>query len=171
MAVSKPEHLPPEETPHVSQYPGNQPYSPPAYQPGGQPGYQGQYPVGAPVQPPVITHQPAVTNTTMVVNQQQIVLQKSPRNWSTGLCGCFEDCGSLCMAMCCPCMLLNDVASRMGEGCCFVYCCPAPLLGLRIKLRVQENIEGSLMNDYFEVQCCPLCVLCQLSRELKHISR
>ena len=94
MAVSKPEHLPAEETPNVPQYPANQPYSPPAYQPGGQPGYQGQYPVGVPVQPPVITHQPAVTNTTVVVNQQQMVVQKPPRNWSTGLCGCFEDCGS-----------------------------------------------------------------------------
>ena len=94
MAVSKPEHLPAEETPNVPQYPANQPYPSPAYQRGDQPGYQGQYPVGLPVQPPVITHQQAVTNTTVVVNQQQMVVQKPPRNWSTGLCGCFEDCGS-----------------------------------------------------------------------------
>ena len=33
----------------------------------------------------------------------------------------------------------------MGEGCCFATCCPGALLGLRIKLRVQENIQvGSL---------------------------
>ena len=43
--------------------------------------------------------------------------------------------------LCCPFFLLTDVSSRMGEGCCFPCCCPGALLGLRIKLRVQENIQ------------------------------
>ena len=52
-----------------------------------------------------------------------------------------------------PC-LLCDVSSRMGEGCCFACCCPGALLGLRIKLRVQENIQvGSpTLNSYFVAQ-------------------
>ena len=39
----------------------------------------------------------------------------------------------------------------MGEGCCFAFCCPGALLGLRIKLRVQENIQvGSpTVDSYF----------------------
>jgi len=47
----------------------------------------------------------------------------------------------VCMGVCCPFKLLTDVSSRMGEGCCFPCCCPGALLGLRIKLRVQENIQ------------------------------
>ena len=57
---------------------------PPAYPPG-------QY--------PVVNQQPApyaqqTTNTTVVVNQQPVVVEKAQRNWSSGLFGCFEDCGS-----------------------------------------------------------------------------
>ena len=47
----------------------------------------------------------------------------------------------VCMGLFCPFFLLTDVSSRMGEGCCFPCCCPGALLGLRIKLRVQENIQ------------------------------
>ncbi|XP_073244903.1 placenta-specific gene 8 protein-like [Porites lutea] len=145
--------------------PTAQPYSPE------QAMYRPAYPPG---QYPVVTQQPApyaqqTTNTTVVVNQQPVVVQKAQRNWSTGLCGCFEDCGSLCRGIFCPFFLLTDVSSRMGEGCCFPCCCPGALLGLRIKLRVQENIQGTLFDDYCKVECCPLCVLCQLARELNHV--
>nr|XP_058970593.1 cornifelin homolog [Pocillopora verrucosa] len=110
------------------------------------------------------------SNTTVVVNQPApIVFQQGMRDWSSDLCGCCEDCYSLCMGLFCPCILLCDVSQRMGEGCCFATCCPGALLGLRIKLRAQQNIQGSLCNDYCVVQCLPTCVLCQLSRELNHI--
>ncbi|XP_020629959.1 cornifelin homolog [Orbicella faveolata] len=110
------------------------------------------------------------TNTTVVVNQPApVLLQQGMRDWSTGLCGCFEVIGICCMGLFCPCFLLSDVSSRMGEGCCFAACCPGALLGLRIKLRVQENIQGSLCNDFCEVNFCGTCVLCQLSRELNHV--
>jgi len=46
-----------------------------------------------------------------------------------------------CMAMLCSQCLLCDISSRMGEGCCFATCCPGALVALRIKLRVQENIQ------------------------------
>ena len=45
------------------------------------------------------------------------------------------------MGLFCPCFLLCDVSQRMGEGCCFATCCPGALLGLRIKLRAQQNIQ------------------------------
>ncbi|KAL9957171.1 hypothetical protein ACROYT_G038775 [Oculina patagonica] len=134
-----------------------------------RPRYQPDYLAG---QYPVITEQPA-SNTTPVVTQQAVVIQAvrptDLRDWNSQLCGCFEDWGSLCMGIWCPICLMVDVSSRMGEGCCLPFCCgPGALLGLRIKLRVQQNIKGSLMDDYCAVQCCPLCVLCQLSRELRH---
>ena len=61
-----------------------QPMYPPAFLPG-------QY--------PVVTQQPApyvqqTSNTTVVLNQQPVEVQQAQRNWSSGLCGCFEDCGS-----------------------------------------------------------------------------
>ncbi len=148
--------------------PADQPYPRPWY----QPDYvSDQYPGFA----PVITQQPA-SNTTVVVNQQAVVIQNATRNWSSGLCGCFEDCGSckyiakvtpkmsffenlkkfnaiklkkkkmflfaVCMGFWCPICLLFDVSSRMGEGCCFPCCHgPGALLGLRIKLRVQQDIQ------------------------------
>ena len=40
--------------------------------------------------------------------------------------------------------MLCDISSRMGEGCCFATCCPGALVALRIKLRVQENIQVGL---------------------------
>ena len=69
-----------------------------------QPGYQAQagYPptqAGYPQpQPGYPQPQPATfqaTNTTVVVNQPQpLILQQGQRDWSSGLCGCFEDCYS-----------------------------------------------------------------------------
>ena len=58
---------------------GPPPYGPP------QPGYPPQQ------------HQPTfqTTNTTVVVNQPvPLIMQQGMRDWSSGLCGCFEDCYS-----------------------------------------------------------------------------
>ena len=75
---------PPTVPPTVQPYSLEQAMDQPTYLPG-------QY--------PVVTQQPApqvqqTSNTTVLVNQQPVVVQQAPRNWSSGLCGCFEDCGS-----------------------------------------------------------------------------
>lgn len=66
---------------------GPPPYGPP------QPGYppqQAGYPPPQQYQPTFQT-----TNTTVVVNQPvPLILQQGMRDWSSGLCGCFEDCYS-----------------------------------------------------------------------------
>ena len=66
---------------------------PPPY--GMQPGYppaQAGYPQPVMAQP---TNMQQSTNTTIVVNQPApVVLQQGQRDWSTDLCGCFEDCYS-----------------------------------------------------------------------------
>ena len=85
--MDPPPTVPPTVQPIVP--PTAQPYSP------GQAMYPMAYPPG---QYPVVTQQPAPyaqqTNTTVVLSQQQVGMQQGQRNWSSGLCGCFEDCGS-----------------------------------------------------------------------------
>ena len=61
-----------------------------------QPSDQQGYPLGA---YPAVTQQPAPYmqqshHTTVVLNQQPVVIQKAQRSWSSGLCDCFQDCGS-----------------------------------------------------------------------------
>ena len=61
-----------------------------------QPSDQQGYPLGA---YPAVTQQPAPYiqqshHTTVVLNQQPVVIQKAQRNWSSGLCDCFQECGS-----------------------------------------------------------------------------
>ena len=85
--MDPPPTVPPTVQPIVP--PTVQPYSP------GQAMYPMAYPPG---QYPVVTQQPAPyaqqTNTTVVLSQQPVVVQQGQRDWSSGLCGCFEDCGS-----------------------------------------------------------------------------
>lgn len=94
-----------------------------------------------------------------------------PRPWSSSLCGCFEDCDICFMGFFCEEYLLCDISSRMGEGSCLPCLCGmgTVLGGLRIKLRTQENIEGSILDDYFCSMCCTSLVLCQMARELNYI--
>ena len=52
-----------------------------------QPSDQQGYPLGAP-------YIQQSHHTTVVLNQQPVVIQKAQRSWSSGLCDCFQDCGS-----------------------------------------------------------------------------
>lgn len=45
------------------------------------------------------------------------------------------------MGFFCSPILLCQVSARMGEGCMFATCCQGALIGLRIKLRTQQNIQ------------------------------
>jgi hypothetical protein len=76
-------------------YPPPQPsggaYPPPQPSGGGYPppGAYPSYPVQQ--QPISTTHN---TNTTVVIQQQPAaVIVQGPRDWSTGMCACFDDCG------------------------------------------------------------------------------
>lgn len=55
------------------------------------------------------------------------------------LCICLLFAGL--MGFFCSPILLCQVSSRMGEGCMFATCCQGALIGLRIKLRTQQNIQ------------------------------
>lgn len=67
--------------------------APPAYSQPPPPHVVGQPQWGYP-QPVVMQpQQSSVSNTTVVVNQAAAPAHKPLRSWTTGLCGCFEDCG------------------------------------------------------------------------------
>ncbi|XP_033739644.1 placenta-specific gene 8 protein-like [Pecten maximus] len=91
------------------------------------------------------------------------------RDWSSGLCGCFSDCGSCLMTcLCLPCMECRN-ASRLGEFCCLPYCCPGATIAMRARLRTLGGIQGSICKDVCALACCPMCSVCQMSRELDNM--
>lgn len=126
--------------------------------------------------------QPQQPITYVVVPQQitateRVGQRQNERVWSTGICGCFQDCCGCLYAYCCyPCFVCT-VANQMGEFCCGPWCCNIPiapnpfLVGMRSKLRGQYGIKGSVCNDTVCVMCCQCCVAMQMSRELKHYQR
>ncbi|XP_078335509.1 placenta-specific gene 8 protein-like isoform X2 [Crassostrea virginica] len=133
--------------------PGQQPVTqqPPAYP---------AYPAPAPMQ--------MQSNTTVVINQAGPRGRPPPRQWSSGLCGCFSDMDSclgvfFCGNGCYPCYL----SYKLNESCCLpcVLGGGTWLLALRVKMRAENNIEGSILNDFYTSCCCAECVMCQLSRE------
>ncbi|KAK7480200.1 hypothetical protein BaRGS_00028585 [Batillaria attramentaria] len=109
-----------------------------------------------------------------VVNQPQsgqlLVQLEGHRDWSTGLCGCFTDCGScLCTYCCLPCMMCR-LASRLNECPLMPYCVPGGgLIAMRTKVRTMGGIQGSICNDCMATTCCGPCVVCQLSREMDNM--
>ncbi|XP_062569502.1 cornifelin homolog [Saccostrea cucullata] len=110
------------------------------------------------------------TNTTVVV-QQQAPTRPPKRDWSTGICGCFEDFGSCCAVFFCPQFYMCYLSSKLGESCC-LPCAIAgtgALIPLRTKIRAENNIHGSICDDCCMVCWCPQCVMCQLSREYDNI--
>ncbi|XP_062569503.1 cornifelin homolog B-like, partial [Saccostrea cucullata] len=132
-------------------------------------------------QPGPITSQPGTgqsfgyhsSNTTVVVTQQQQVPTRPPkRDWSTGICGCFEDFGDCCLELLCPCYVCY-LSHKLGESCClpFAFCGHGALIPLRTKIRTENNIQGSICEDCCMVFLCANCVMCQLSREYDNIHR
>ncbi|XP_038075592.1 PLAC8-like protein 1 [Patiria miniata] len=68
-------------------------------------------------------------------------------------------------ALCTPCLACS-LARQLGESCCVVACVPGGVFALRTKLRMQQNIEGSICDDCLTLSCCCPFALCQMAREL-----
>ncbi|XP_046855580.1 cornifelin homolog B-like [Xenia sp. Carnegie-2017] len=141
----------------------NQPPPPPSQYPNyGMPGQPMQH---QPMPQPGFMQQQSTNNTTVVVQQQQpqqVVIQ-GPRNWSTDLCGCFEDCGGCLLGLFCPLIHSCVVSGKAGECCCVGCCCP---IALRTKIRTRHNIAGSIVDDCCILACCHPLAMCQMDREL-----
>ncbi|XP_038052883.1 placenta-specific gene 8 protein-like [Patiria miniata] len=118
----------------------------------------------------VVTNQPTTTTTIIQLAQGNFRYPRgAPRDWSTPLCGCCESCcGCLCACFCFPCYECY-VASKMGESCCTPCCLANATVVMRAYVRGRHNIQGSLAGDGCTTCCCPMCVLCQISREVDNI--
>ncbi|XP_005111066.1 cornifelin homolog [Aplysia californica] len=127
------------------------------------------YPNPQPYCAPSSSQQMSSTNTTVVVNQPRQQNIKMPRDWSTGVCACCDHVGICLCGAFCQCCLASEVSQDMGESSCVPCCVPGWLISLRLKMRIQENIPGSLLDDCCTVCCCGVCVLCQLAREIRFV--
>lgn len=121
---------------------------------------------GAAMPPP----QPS-TNTTVIINQPAPMtpMNVGPRSWSSGVCSCCDDMGTCLLGTFCPCILACQVAGDMNESVCVPCCVPGWLIVLRTKLRAENNITGTVMDDCCMVCFCGNCVLCQMKREIKYV--
>ncbi|XP_061197548.1 placenta-specific gene 8 protein-like [Saccostrea echinata] len=161
---------------------GKPPLTPPQqnvqpFDQGSSPGYNASQYSG--LGPMPVTGQPGVgqpygyhtTNTTVVVQQQQVPTRPSPRDWSTGICGCFEDMASCCAVTWCANCYMCYLSNKLGESCCLPFAIAGygSLVPLRTKVRAENNIVGSICEDCCMVCWCPACVMCQLSREHDNI--
>ncbi|XP_077869703.1 placenta-specific gene 8 protein-like [Saccoglossus kowalevskii] len=142
---------------------------PTGYSPGYAYGYEGHDP-----QQNVITTQPPPMSqmqhsTNVVVVQQQptntTIIQQT-NEWTTGLCGCFEDCADCAAAwFCCWCHRCY-LSVKLKESCCLpVCCCCCDLMILRMKIRTMRNIPGGAISDCCATSFCGFCAATQMSRE------
>ena len=96
------------------------------------------------------------------------------KEWSNGICGCFNDFSTCIIAWFCPCYVHGKNAEKVGESC--LMCALSqfvPILNLwarvsiRGKIREQKGIQGSCFNDLICAWCCGLCAIIQEAQELK----
>ncbi|KAL3857850.1 hypothetical protein ACJMK2_012480 [Sinanodonta woodiana] len=115
-----------------------------------------------------------ITNTTVVINQPAVVAgikllhgtKDGSRDWTTGLCGCFENICSLCGAFwCLPCVLCS-LSTRLGDCLCMPFCIPDALVAMRTRTRTLGDIRGTICMDCVATAFCWPCVVCQMDREL-----
>ncbi|BFZ11008.1 hypothetical protein BsWGS_14047 [Bradybaena similaris] len=131
-------------------------------QPGGQQPYYGnQYGGGA-------QGNSHTSNTTVIIQQPAAA---GVRDWNTGVCSCCDDMGICLCGLFCGICLAMQVSADMGETMCLPWCVPNSLVPLRVKLRTQEHIQGSICNDCLTATYCGPCALCQLAREVKMVKQ
>ncbi|KAL3881601.1 hypothetical protein ACJMK2_028019 [Sinanodonta woodiana] len=115
-----------------------------------------------------------VNSTTVVINQPTVQYQKllvgtrsGTRDWTTGLFGCFEDCGSLIKACCCLQCMVYELSSRLGDCACMPCYVTGAIIAMRTRTRTLGDIHGSIFTDFLATYCCYSCSVCQMDRELK----
>ncbi|KMZ73998.1 plant cadmium resistance 2 [Zostera marina] len=104
------------------------------------------------------------------------------QEWSTGLCGCFDDPGNCCITCLCPCITFGQIAEIVDKGssscgvsgalygllCSFTGCQCIYSCFYRKKMREQYSLPASPCADCLVHCCCEGFALCQEYRELKN---
>ena len=126
-------------------------------------------------------------------NAKNLTIGPEGREWSNGLCSCFDTPGPFCLAFWCPCITYGRNRGRYkhlntsgtahpdgGETCgsdTLLYCLTgfagvACLLHMwnRGDIRTRYNVKGSGLGDFGIACCCTPCGLTQESREIGRAS-
>ncbi|KAH3821751.1 cornifelin homolog B-like [Dreissena polymorpha] len=90
------------------------------------------------------------------------------RDWVAPLFSCKDGKTSNKSLVCCWCYHKYMLAMRLGETpfLCFM---PCSAFGLRVKVRTQFALKGSMVGDLFTSFFCEPCTVCQMTRELDHV--
>ncbi|GKC97516.1 PLAC8 motif-containing protein [Tanacetum coccineum] len=97
----------------------------------------------------------------------------APGAWTTGLCGCSEDCSVCCFTCCCPCIAFGRIAEIVDKGNNdAVIPFNMEIIGsadMKKQLAVQHYmLPARPCHDCLVHCCCLYCALCQEYRELKN---
>eukprot|EP00656_Telonema_subtile_P033956 TRINITY_DN38102_c0_g1_i1.p1 TRINITY_DN38102_c0_g1~~TRINITY_DN38102_c0_g1_i1.p1 ORF type:complete len:254 (-),score=22.49 TRINITY_DN38102_c0_g1_i1:266-1027(-) len=113
----------------------------------------------------------SATAVNMVTNTGHVVRMESPdgaNQWSSGLCSCFDDCGSCCYACFCPSCAVASAGSRYdGSNCCFNCLVKNPCVTHSIIREGKYNIDGTCLQDICLPFCCYTCSAARMLREVK----
>lgn len=117
-------------------------------------------------------YQKAPRNRAVIMTQPDygsaMDFSREGRNWTTGICGCFEHCPSCMAAFFCPPCFACYLADRMNENMCGPMCGSPFCVALRTRLRDVNGIKGSICRDMFACYFCGCCNLSQMYREINN---
>uniref|UniRef100_A0A667Z7G9 Placenta-specific gene 8 protein-like n=1 Tax=Myripristis murdjan TaxID=586833 RepID=A0A667Z7G9_9TELE len=129
-------------------------------------------------------------STNVIINGQQApaaptLIAVHSNQWSTSICGCFDDLQVCCFAYWCfPCFACSTT-SEFGECFClplldvlwttlqlvsFPTCTPPVSMAMRVAVRNRYGIQGDMSGDCVYATFCNICSWCQMAREIKRRS-
>lgn len=119
------------------------------------------------------------------INMNDFEIIKKDHRFSTGLCGCCDDCKTFWFSFFCPCFQYGRNVSHFGHppifdstdvgfnsftylfmecACCFGIVMSTVLRG---DVRDKYGIKGNVFGDFFANIFCRPCSLAQIAREIK----
>ncbi|XP_008302547.1 cornifelin homolog A-like [Stegastes partitus] len=108
-----------------------------------------------------------------VSNQPRPYITSTTSNdWTSGICDCFEDLPTCCLAFWCfPCFTCVT-SHKAGECVCLPLLdgfglIPPITTSMRVSVRQRYGIEGTICKDCCYTWCCYSCTWCQIAREIK----
>jgi len=91
--------------------------------------------------------------------------------WSTGLCGCFDDCGICIKGYFCFCCLVADNGAKLdGDTVCMGCCYPASPFKNRQQAASLLGLQSTCMENCMISTFCACCSEMQVARELSKFS-